>query len=249
MANAKTLQTICDDKWLKAQFGKYLDERHYKLLIQESTNLLKPNGNPLLMFRKGALPEPVCELARPVLRKAGSIYTDHRGYHSNIIGNYFANGACRKTSYTRNNLKTWGNCLPFIRDCDDVFRAELPDRWQTQRAVAEHTDPRFVIGDTSFTTVTVNTWDDEHDARTPVHTDKGDLAEGFGVISVLSAGNYTGGYLVFPKYGVAVDMRTTDVLLCDVHEAHGNTAIVGEPGWQRIATVLYYRSKMRACPT
>ena len=69
--------------------------------------------------------------------------------------------------------------------------------------------------------------------------------EGSVLISAFSTGSYTGGYLVFPQYQVAVDMRTTDVLLCDVHEWHANAPIVGEPDWQRIATVLYYRTKIR----
>jgi hypothetical protein len=74
------------------------------------------------------------------------------------------------------------------------------------------------------------------------------LREGFGVLTVLHAGTYTGGHLVFPKYRVAVDLRTGGVLLADVHEAHGNTPLIGTPGsFVRLSLVCYYRAGMRAC--
>ncbi|MFO0926381.1 MAG: hypothetical protein U0736_04990 [Gemmataceae bacterium] len=101
----------------------------------------------------------------------------------------------------------------------------------------------MVIEDTAFTTVTVNqTW------QTAVHTDKGDLPEGFGVITMLRRGDYRGGYLVFPKYRVAVDLGDRDVLLADVHESHGNTAITHRSDdAERISCVLYFRRHMTRC--
>lgn len=97
--------------------------------------------------------------------------------------------------------------LPLIHAVDDVFREELPKRYEAQRAIVEQTSPDWIIKGTNFTTVTVNeNW------QTAVHKDKGDSSEGFGVMSVIEAGEYSGGYLVFPKYRIAVDMRTRDVV-------------------------------------
>jgi len=43
-------------------------------------------------------------------------------------------------------------------------------------------------------------------------------------------------------------MRTTDVLLVDVHEWHGNTEIIpGTDDWERISCVFYYREEMHEC--
>jgi hypothetical protein len=109
----------------------------------------------------------------------------------------------------------------------------------------EQTKSDWVVPGTAFTTITVNM-----NFRTAVHKDAGDLKQGFGVLSVLEAGDYSGCYLVFPQYRVAVDMRSADVLLCDVHEWHGNTPLVGKKGkYQRISVVLYYREKMFKCGT
>lgn len=231
--------------WVAEQYGKHVDGRHYSTLVaREPTDVFKPDGQPLLKFRPGAIPRAICNRALIGLRAMPATENDHRNYWvSNAMGYY----PCRQTTFTRDNLEGWSNCQSFIGACNEVFRRELPARYKNQRRVALRTDQRYVIGRTAFTTVTVNHWDAEHNARTTIHKDAGDLPEGFGVISVFRTGSYTGGYLVFPQYQVAVDMRTTDVLLCDVHEWHANTAIVGEPGWQRIACILYYRTQMQYC--
>jgi hypothetical protein len=242
------LPSALPEAWVAAQKDRYLDERHFTTLVAgEPTNVFKPDGSPLLLFRPGVIAADVCDRALSGLRKVPARPNDHRNYLvSNAIGFY----PCRKTPFTRDQLWDWVDCLPFIRACNGVFRHELSRQYSVQRKTAvQRTPRRFVIPFTAFTTVTVNHWDADHDGRTRVHKDDGDLREGFGVISVFSTGDYSGGYLVFPQYRVAVDMRTTDVLLCDVHEWHANTPIVGADGWQRIATVLYYRTAMQQCGT
>lgn len=243
------LTTALPSEWVEAQKGKYLDGRHYtRLVAGESTDAIKPDGSPLFKLRAGAIPRAVCEAARPSLRKAGlQTLGEHREYQSTTIG-YYDLPDCRKTRFTASDPEAWSECLPFIRACNKVFFREMRGRYSVQRKVAIQTAPDWVIGKTAFTTMTVNLWDDTHDARTPVHTDRGDLAEGFGVLSILSSGDYSGGYLIFPAYQIAVDLRTTDVLLADVHEYHGNAPIVPAGAWERIACVLYYRTDMRRCP-
>lgn len=85
------------------------------------------------------------------------------------------------------------------------------------------THPSWLIAGTAFTAVTVN-----RDFRTAVHKDRGDLRAGFGVLTALRAGTFSGCHLVFPAYRVAVDLRTRGVLLCNVHEWHGNSPLVAE---------------------
>ena len=97
----------------------------------------------------------------------------------------------------------------------------------------QQTPREWIIPGTVFSTITVN--------RNLFHRPQrpSDLREGFGVLSVIHAGQYSGGYLVFPKYEVAVDLCSRDVLLADVHEFHGNTLIVGTPGdYERIYGVF-----------
>ena len=167
---------------------------------------------------------------------------------SGIVGYFDRNPRmpyCRLTAFNLNAPDKFREALPFMRAVDDVFRTELPERYDAQRAMIAQTSPDFYIGGTAFTTVTVNM-----NFRTAVHKDVGDLKQGFGVLSAICAGKFTGCYFCFPKYRVAVNMRTADVLLGDVHEWHGNTPLVGRKGqYERLSCVFYYRENMANCGT
>ena len=86
--------------------------------------------------------------------------------------------------------------------------------------------------------------------QTAVHQDAGDFPDGLGNLTVLEAGDYTGGYFCLPQYRVAVDVRNYDCLLADVHTWHGNTPIIPvKPGrrFVRLSLVMYYRNDMIFC--
>lgn len=152
---------------------------------------------------------------------------------------------CRQTAFNQNNFEKFRDAVPMIRYIDKVFSELVPERYQAQKEWADKTSEDFIIKGTSFTTVTVNkNW------QTAVHTDKGDLQEGFGNLAVLEGGKYSGGFTGFPKFKVAVDCRSCDVVLMDVHEWHGNVAIKKiSPNAERIALVCYYRRNMIKCGT
>lgn len=153
---------------------------------------------------------------------------------------------CRTTAYNVNNPERFAAAMPFIRAVDGTFARYAPDRYAAQMAMVQQTAPDWVITGTAFTTITVNM-----NFRTAYHKDKGDYAGGFGVMTALRAGWYDGCYLTFPKYGVATDLHSGDVLLADVHEWHGNTAFKrrrGQP-YERLSMVFYYRNNMRFCGT
>ena len=152
---------------------------------------------------------------------------------------------CRLTSFNEHNMDGFQLCYPLIKRVDDLYAEHVPEKYQLQRAEADRTSKDFVIRDTSYTTVTVNkNW------QTAVHKDAGDFEQGFGNITCLRAGNYRGGLTVFPKYRVAVDLGSCDVVMMDVHEWHGNTVLRGKfKQFTRISLVCYYRSNMIKCGT
>ena len=121
----------------------------------------------------------------------------------------------------------------------------MPEHYKLQREEADKTSKDFVITNTAFTTVTVNSnW------QTAVHTDAGDFENGFGNLVALRSGRYTGGYFVVPKWGVAFDLQQCDLLLVDVHQWHGNTPInLIDEDAKRISLVMYYRKNMISCGT
>jgi len=151
---------------------------------------------------------------------------------------------CRMTAFNIDHYKQFQRSLPFVHEVDAVFAHYAPERHAAQMKMIAATEQAFTIKGTAFTTVTVN-----KNFRTAAHTDAGDYRGGYGVMAVLTHGDYQGCYLVFPRYRVAVNMRMGGVCLANVHEVHGNTPFVGAPGYERVSCVFYYREKMFECST
>jgi hypothetical protein len=151
---------------------------------------------------------------------------------------------CRTTAYTRDHWEQFSTTvMPYVQAVDQVFQTYFPERWAAQQAVAMKT-PEYTISGTGFSTITVNL-----NFATAVHKDTGDLAEGFGVMTCFRSGEYSDGSFVLPKYGLAINVGTGDVLLADVHQWHGNLPIIGTAGaYQRLTCVMYYRSRLPLCP-
>lgn len=153
----------------------------------------------------------------------------------------------RATSYTRDNYDKFKLSFPFLQSLNRGFKELLPERWQAQKNAIDKIDPRFTIPDTVFTTITVN-----KSFRTAAHLDAGDFSDGMSNLLVVSnGGKYTGGYLVFPEYKIAVNVRPGDLLLVNNHEImHGNTPIVlEEETAERISLVVYLRENMQELGT
>lgn len=158
----------------------------------------------------------------------------------------------RPTSYTDHQREKFEKCYPFARKLEKTFKELLPVRHEKQQACAEKVDPKFLIGgDTTFTTITVNTTSKDRNARMACHRDAGSLNEGFSNLTVISDGKkgWKGGYLVCPEVRVAINVRPGDLLLIDnMRIIHGNTPIEppesGQDNLMRMSLVFYFREDM-----
>ena len=149
---------------------------------------------------------------------------------------------CRETAFTSQQVEKWNRVIPLIQEIDKQFKKLIPDRHKKQLQRAKQT-PKFQIKGTSFSTVTIN-----YNWRTALHTDAGDLPQGFGNLVVLEEGEYSGGYTGFPQYGVCADVRHGDFLGMDVHKFHCNTEIRPiTKNYSRLSLVCYLREKMIRC--
>jgi len=180
--------------------------------------------------------------------KNGTISKTHNAFtmvDSGIAG-YFDRQTripyCRQTAFNEKKFEKFKKGYPYVKYISDLFKDVCPQRWQAQKDMIDKTSSDFYIKNTVFTTITIN-----KNFRTAIHTDKGDLKEGFGNLGVLQAGNYEGGYTVLPKYGIGFDVRSGDVCFFDVHEFHGNTEIKAKGKYERISIVCYYRKNMINC--
>ena len=184
-------------------------------------------------------------------RYTGKIVTNSLGNisQSNIIG-YFDKRdrnikknapPCRTTAFTSQQVDKWTKVIPLIENIDSQFKKLIPKNHKIQYDQAQKT--KFVIKDTAFSTVTIN-----HNWRTALHKDSGDLKEGFGNLVVLEEGKYKGGSTGFPQFKVAADCRHGDFLAMNVHEWHCNTKITPiTKDFTRLSLVAYLREKMIKC--
>lgn len=140
---------------------------------------------------------------------------------SSVLGYFeqtpFMGLPCRLTSYTQKYFAQFKQGIPFLQEIDKCFKTLIPENHKKQYDRAK-SQPNYQIDDTAFSSVTLN-----RNFRTALHKDDGDFKEGFGNLTVLEYGQYSGGSTCFPRFGVGFNVRTGDFLAMDVHEWHSNT--------------------------
>jgi hypothetical protein len=143
---------------------------------------------------------------------------------SSVLGYFeetpFMKLPCRLTSYTQRYFENFNRGIPFIQALDKCFKMLTPTEYKKQYERASK-QPSFRIENTAFSSVTIN-----RNFRTALHKDAGDFQEGFGNLSVIERGKYSGGYTIFPRYKIGFNVRTGDYLAMNVHEFHCNTEMV-----------------------
>ena len=253
-------QTATKDK-IESLKNTLTDPSDIWLYITTNTDIYTPDGNLLCKFRKAKVPKPLTEQFYKntkffIVKKTnnrGDIsgsktknqYTNPR-ICSNIIG--FFDNVSSKQKYiikqqnlklespirpTRFNMRfpvNYENTLPYFREIDSLYSQIVPEEYNKQNALTSET--LFRIGNTAFTTATVNI-----NLQTTIHTDTGNY--GFACLTVIENGEYKGGETCFPQYGVAVNVREGDILIFNGKEYHGNLAINGSG--KRISVISYLR--------
>lgn len=261
-------RVLDNDKAAKLK-TKFLNSSHYNTLITKGCDAYDNYGNLLFRFRKNAIPMEVLKngvdsfkgsievtegrgsasgSSHKRIRKDGSIsnITVGNKVESGNVG-FMDSGAmvkyCRTTAFAKKHFDKFKQGIPFVEFIDKKYAELCPEHYAKQKAIADGTNRNYVIGNTSFTTVTVN-----KNFRTACHQDAGDFREGFGNLIVYREGNYDGGYFVMPEFGVAIDLENTDLLFADVHKWHANTEFTNcSDDWLRISFVMYYRENMIKC--
>ncbi len=251
---------------LDEKLGRIITEKDVNVILTNPCKVLKPNGDPLLIYLPKAIPEDIAEKSYEILHSIQAV-SDNRGMasgskrvqrgktsranniKSSVIG-YFDpyknwHPFCRTTAWTGKHAEEFADLIPMFQACADNFEEHVPERFAVQKRRCESTKQEWVIGETPYTTITVN-----NTYPTGVHKDAGDLESGFSNLACLRRGDYGGGILTFPEFRVGVDMQDRDLVLMDAHEWHGNTELdLKSPDAERISLVLYYRTNMLQCGT
>ena len=265
------VRTRISEEELKQKVGKIITDKDLNVVLTGPTLVRKPDGSVLCIYLPGALDPKLIDAAYPTLHsiqtgtanrglasgsqrvaRIDSVEEDARyaiTVKSSLIGYFERHGGrfpfCRTTAWTGDNAEEFRSIFPLFDNIAEAFAAYLPDRYAAQAHQASQTDSGWVIGDTPYTTITVN-----NTYPTGVHKDVGDFDAGFSNLVVLRRGEYDGGILTFPEFRVGANMRDGDLILMDSHEWHGNTKLVlGSEDAERISLVLYFRTNMIACGT
>lgn len=242
------LKTRVPDADIEPMIGRILTDNEYDMLVSGPTSITIPDGKggrkQLLKYLPGAFPADEMASFYDVLHSLKSYETTNRGNASGtvrqkafedstwtyskpvasaIIGAFDAappKNYCRLTAFTGKENEKFASLFPLFERIGGLFAEHVPERYQEQMRWVRETPEDWVVPGTPFTTITVN-----NTYPTGVHTDKGDLDEGFSTLATLRRGEYRGGRLVFPQWRVAVDMQDGDLLLMDAHQWHGNTTM------------------------
>ncbi len=266
-----TVRKVLSDEETKKYEGKFLEAKDFRIVLNSDADVYTEDGDLLLSFRKGVLPQKHIEEAYAGIKDFITTTTTDRGIAtgsnkglgtgqkkpvmSNIIGYFDKWSIAQKAVFKRAGMKAPTRCRL------TKFTANFPAKWQRvipliqdidrqyklltpKHWASQHTAAMktpFRIANTAFSTVTTNL-----NFRTAAHHDSGDWDEGFGNLVVIERGTpYGGAHTGFPQYGVAVDCREGDFLAMKVHALHGNSPMIPtDETSQRISLVCYLRKKI-----
>jgi hypothetical protein len=270
------VRTTLNPARMKKMVGKMIRPEDIDIMLTGPTRVLKPDGTLLAVYLPQSFPQELRDLAWGVFHSMKGSYTTNRGYASGsqrvqgaskrtyaravdsaVAGAFDPAGPqqfCRLTAWTGAENEKWRSIWPVFQHIGSLFEQHVPDRFAAQMQEARNTAPEWVVPGTPFTTITIN-----NTYATAVHKDKGDLDKGFSTLACFREGEFRGGWISFPEYRVAADMQDGDLLLMDAHAWHGNTPLSpeplrlpdgrldGDPGFERISVVSYFRTAMVKC--
>ena len=152
-------------------------------------------------------------------------------------------GAIDSSGWVKDNPKKWEELQVISHWNELAFRKANTEIYEKQKAFCDnHIEPEYRIGGGIFTTLSANRYHVGQSGKMGAHVDSGDLNAGMTTMSHFREGEYEGAYLVFPRYGVAIDAPDNSVIIADSNQLHGVTQIKGTG--QRFTCVAYCDNRL-----
>ena len=152
-------------------------------------------------------------------------------------------GAIDASGWTKDHPEEWEILQDISKYNEDAFRKANPEIYKKQKAFCEaHIEPQYRIGGGIFTTLSANRYHVGQTAKMSCHVDSGDLNAGLTTMSVMREGEYTGGCLGFPRFGIAIDAPDRSVIIANSNELHCVSPIEGNG--QRFTCVAYCDNRL-----
>ena len=138
-------------------------------------------------------------------------------------------GGIEMSGWTKDNPEKWEIIKDISTYDEAAFKKVDPERFQAQKDFAElHISTEHRVG--IMTTLSMNRYSDLGlgSKGMSVHVDSSDTEAGMTTMCHFRDGEYTGAYLTFPRYGIAIDAPDNSVIIADSLELHGVTPIKGK---------------------
>jgi hypothetical protein len=130
------------------------------------------------------------------------------------------------SDWEKENHDRWETLQKIATINETAFQKSCPEKYKTQKLFCEkHINESHRMG--IYTGLTPNQYQEEETQQMSFHIDKEDAKFGFTSMCVFRVGKYQGGYLVFPRWEVAIDAEDGDIILSDSSQLHGVSPIIG----------------------
>ena len=150
-------------------------------------------------------------------------------------------GGIDASGWTKDHPEEFDTLKNISKYNEIAFEKANPAVYKKQKIFAETSiKPEHRIG--IFTTLSANRYHAGQSTKMAAHVDSGDTEFGMTTMCVFREGDYTGAYLTFPRYGVAIDAPDNSVVIADSRQVHGVTEIHG--AGQRFSCVAYCDNRL-----
>ena len=140
------------------------------------------------------------------------------------------------SDWEKENHDRWENLQKLSTINETAFQKGCPEKYKEQKLFCEkHIKESHRIG--IYTGLSPNQYQEEETKQMSFHIDKENAKFGFTSMCVFRVGKYQGGYLVFPRWDVAIDADDGDIILANTSQIHGVTPIIGHG--TRLSCVAY----------
>ena len=150
-------------------------------------------------------------------------------------------GAIDSSGWVKDNPEKFETLKDIAKYNEIAFDNANPQVYNKQKTFTENfieTEHRIGI----FTTLSANRYHSGQSSKMSAHIDSGDTEFGMTTMCVFREGEYTGAYLTFPRYGIAIDAPDNSVVIADSRQVHGVTEIHGTG--QRFSCVAYCDNRL-----
>ena len=155
-------------------------------------------------------------------------------------------GGIDASGWTKDHPKEFEILQNISKYNEEAFVDANPTVYNKQKTFAEKSiKPNHRIG--IFTTLSANRYHSGQSTKMAAHVDSGDTEFGMTTMCVFRQGEYSGAYLTFPRYGIAIDAPDNSVVIADSREIHGVTPIQGTG--ERFSCVAYCDNRLATIGT